>query len=76
MRTRSRGTWMLVTLVVAVLGITVSNLVGASGSATGSGSSMASKLSWSIGALSTIAFLVLCASALRARRTARRTARH
>ena len=72
MRTGSRGTWMLVTLVVAVLGITVSNLVGASGSATGSGSSMASKLSWSIGALSAIAFLVLCASALRARRTARR----
>jgi hypothetical protein len=72
MRTGSRGTWMLVTLVVAVLGITLSNLVGASGSATGSGSSMASKLSWSIGALSAIAFLVLCASALRARRTARR----
>jgi hypothetical protein len=63
---------MLVTLVVAVLGITVSNFVGASGSATGSGSSMASKLSWSIGALSAITFLVLCASALRARRSARR----
>lgn len=72
MRTRSRGTWMLVTLVVAVLGITVSNFVGASGSVTGSGSSMASKLSWSIGALSAIAFLVLCVFALRARRTARR----
>jgi hypothetical protein len=72
MRTRSRGTWMLVTLVVAILGITVSNFVGASGSVTGSGSSMASKLSWSVGALSAIAFLVLCASALRARRTARR----
>jgi hypothetical protein len=72
MRTRSRGTWMLVTLVVAVLGITVSNFVGASGSVTGSGSSMASKLSWSIGAISAIAFLVLCVSALRARRTARR----
>jgi hypothetical protein len=64
--------WMLVTLVVAVVGITVSNFVGASGSVTGSGSSMASKLSWSIGALSAIAFLVLCASALRARRSARR----
>ena len=63
---------MLVTLVVAVLGITVSNFVGASGSVTGSGSSMASKLSWSIGALSAIAFLVLCVSALWARRTARR----
>ncbi len=63
---------MLVTLVVAVLGITVSNFVGASGSVTGSGSSMASKLSWSIGALSAIAFLALCAFALRARRTARR----
>jgi hypothetical protein len=72
MRTRSRGTWMLVTLVVAVLGITVSNFVGASGSVTGSGSSMASKLSWSIGAISAIAFLVLCLSALRARRAARR----
>jgi hypothetical protein len=72
MRTRSRGMWMLVTLVVAILGITVSNFVGASGSATGSGSSMASKLSWSVGALSAIAFLVLCVSALRARRTARR----
>jgi hypothetical protein len=64
--------WMLVTLVVAVVGITVSNFVGASGSVTGSGSSMASKLSWSVGALSAIAFLVLCVSALRARRTARR----
>jgi hypothetical protein len=64
--------WMLVTPVVAVVGITVSNFVGASGSVTGSGSSMASKLSWSIGALSAIAFLVLCASALRARRSARR----
>jgi hypothetical protein len=63
--------WMLVTLVVAILGITVSNFVGASGSVTGSGSSIASKLSWSIGAISTIAFLVLCVSALRARRTAR-----
>jgi hypothetical protein len=63
--------WMLVTLVVAVVGITVSNFVGASGSVTGSGSSMASKLSWSVGALSAIAFLVLCVSALRARRTAR-----
>ena len=63
---------MLVTLVVAVLGITVSNFVGASGSVTGSGSSVASKLSWSVGALSAIAFLVLCVSALRARRTARR----
>jgi hypothetical protein len=63
---------MLVTLVVAVVGITVSNFVGASGSVTGSGSSMASKLSWSVGALSAIAFLVLCVSALRARRTARR----
>ena len=72
MRTRSRGRWMLVTLVVAILGITVSNFVGASGSVTGSGSSMASKLSWSVGALSAIAFLVLCVSALRARRTARR----
>jgi hypothetical protein len=72
MRTRSRGMWMLVTLVVAILGITVSNFVGASGSVTGSGSSMASKLSWSVGALSAIAFLVLCVSALRARRTARR----
>jgi hypothetical protein len=71
MRTRSRRIWMLVTLVVAVVGITVSNFVGASGSVTGSGSSMASKLSWSIGALSAIAFLVLCVSALRARRTAR-----
>jgi hypothetical protein len=71
MRTRSRGMWMLVTLVVAVLGITLSNFVGASGSVTGSGSSMASKLSWSAGALSAIAFLVLCVSALRARRTAR-----
>jgi hypothetical protein len=59
--------WMLVTLVVAVVGITVSNFVGASGSVTGSGSSVASKLSWSIGALSAIAFLVLCVSALRAR---------
>jgi hypothetical protein len=64
--------WMLVTLVVAVLGITVSNFVGASGSVTGLGSSMASKLSWSVGALSAIAFLVLCLSALRARRAARR----
>jgi hypothetical protein len=64
--------WMLVTLVVAVLGITLSNFVGASGSVTGSGSSMASKLSWSAGAISAIAFLVLCASALRARRSARR----
>ena len=71
MRTRSRGMWMLVTLVVAVVGITVSNLLGASGSVTGSGSSVASKLSWSVGALSAIAFLVLCVSALRARRTAR-----
>jgi hypothetical protein len=64
--------WMLVTLVVAILGITLSNFLGASGSATGSGSSMASKLSWSAGALSAIAFLVLCVSALRARRAARR----
>ena len=72
MRTRSRGMWMLVTLVVAVIGITVSNFVGASGRVTGSGSSMASKLSWSAGALSAIAFLALCVSALRARRTARR----
>jgi hypothetical protein len=32
---------------------------------------MASKLSWSIGAISTIAFLALCVSALRARRTTR-----
>lgn len=72
MHARSRQMWMLVTLVVAVVGITVSNFVGASGSVTGSGSSMASKLSWSIGALSAIAFLVLCASALRARRSARR----
>jgi hypothetical protein len=72
MRTRSRGMWMLVTLVVAVLGITISNFVGASGSVTGTGSSMASKLSWSIGAISAIAFLVLCLSALRARRAARR----
>ena len=71
MHTRSRGMWMLVTLVVAVAGITVSNLTGASGSATGSGSSVASKLSWSVGALSAIAFLVLCVSALRARHTAR-----
>ena len=72
MRTHSRRMWMLVTLVVAVVGITVSNFVGASGSVTGSGSSMASKLSWSVGALSAIAFLVLCVSALRARRAARR----
>ena len=72
MRTRSRGMWMLVTLVVAALGITLSNFVGASGSVTGSGSSMASKLSWSAGAISAIAFLVLCVSALRARRSARR----
>jgi hypothetical protein len=64
--------WMLVTLVVAALGITLSNFVGASGSVTGSGSSMASKLSWSAGAISAIAFLVLCVSALRARRSARR----
>jgi hypothetical protein len=64
--------WMLVTLVVAVLGITISNFVGASGSVTGTGSSMASKLSWSIGAISAIAFLVLCLSALRARRAVRR----
>ena len=72
MRTHSRRMWMLVTLVVAVVGITVSNFVGGSGSVAGSGSSMASKLSWSIGALSAIAFLVLCVSALRARRAARR----
>ena len=71
MRSRSRGMWMLVTLVVALVGITVSNFLGASGSVTGSGSSMASKLSWSAGALSAIAFLVLCVSALRARRAAR-----
>jgi len=63
---------MLMTLVIAVLGITVSNFVDTSDSVTGSGSSMASKLSWSIGALSAIAFLALCAFALRARRTARR----
>jgi hypothetical protein len=63
--------WMLVTLVVAVVGITLSNFVGASGSVTGSGSSMASKLSWSVGSLSAIAFLVLCVLALWARRTAR-----
>ena len=72
MCTRSRGMWMLVTLVVAVLGITLSNFVGASGSVTGAGSSMASKLSWSAGAISAIAFLVLCVSALRARRSSRR----
>jgi hypothetical protein len=72
MRTRSRRVWILVTLVVAVVGITLSNFVGASGSVTGSGSSMASKLSWSAGAISAIAFLVLCVSALRARRSSRR----
>jgi hypothetical protein len=72
MHTSSRQTWMLVTLVVAILGITVSNFVGASGSVVGSGSSPASKIAFSIGALSAIAFLALCGSALQARRTARR----
>ena len=72
MHAHSRQLWMLVTLVVAILGITASNLVGASGSVTGAGSSTASKITFSIGALSAIAFLVLCAFALRARLTARR----
>ena len=72
MHAHSRQLWMLVTLVVAILGITVSNLVGASGSVTGAGSSTASKITFSIGALSAIAFLVLCTFALRARLTARR----
>jgi uncharacterized membrane protein YuzA (DUF378 family) len=72
MHAHSRQLWMLVTLVVAILGITVSNLVGASGSVTGAGSSTASKITFSIGGLSAIAFLVLCAFALRARLTPRR----
>jgi hypothetical protein len=72
MRTRSRHMWMLVTLVVAIAGITASNLAGASGSATGAGSSAASTVTFSVGACSAIAFLVLCGLALRARRAARR----
>jgi hypothetical protein len=71
MRTRSRQIWMLVTLLVAVLGMTVSNLVGASGSATGAGSSAASKISFTVGGCSAIAFLVLAGFTLRARRAAR-----
>jgi protein-S-isoprenylcysteine O-methyltransferase Ste14 len=74
MRTRSRQIWMLGTLLAAVLGITVSNLAGASGSVTGAGSSAASKIAFSAGACSAIAFLLLCMFALRARRAARRRA--
>jgi hypothetical protein len=63
---------MLVTLVVAIAGITVSNLAGASGSATGTGSPAGSKISFSVGACSAIVFVVLCGLALRARSAARR----
>lgn len=62
-----RRTVMIIAVVVAIAGITVSNFVGASGSVSGSSSSIASKITFMIGALSAIVFLVLCGFALRDR---------
>lgn len=56
-----RNVWMVLTLAVAITGIVLSNLpfMGASGSVSGAGSSVASKISWCVGASSAVAFLVL-----------------
>ena len=69
----TRRTAMIVAVVIAVAGITVSNLLpGSSGSASGSGSSIASKIAFSIGALSALTLLVLVAIAAWSRVVRRR----
>jgi hypothetical protein len=68
----SRRAWMLITALIAVAGITLSSLVGASGEVNGSGSSLFSKLSFSVGATAAIAFIVLCVLAVLAARSSRR----
>lgn len=72
---KGRKRWMVATLVAAVGFITLSNFVGASGSVSGAGSSIASRISWTIGAVSAITFLVLGALALLSRRSDERDAR-
>jgi hypothetical protein len=66
---RSANAWIVATFIAAGGFITLSNLVGATGSPTGVGSPMTSRISWSVGALSAITFLVLSARALLARRS-------
>ncbi|HEV8565129.1 MAG TPA: hypothetical protein VGR41_09440 [Actinomycetota bacterium] len=63
---------MVITLVVAVTGIVVSNLsfMGASGRVNGAGSSIASKIAWTVGAAAAVGFVVLSVRALVARRHA------
>lgn len=60
----SRRTLLLVTLVVGVAGIVISNFVGADGSLSGAGSSLASKVTFSIGGLSVLAFLGIGAATI------------
>jgi hypothetical protein len=71
MKLSSRA-WMLITALIAVAGITLSNLVGASGNVNGSSSSLFSKLSFSVGVTAAIAFIVLGVLAVRAGRSSRR----
>jgi hypothetical protein len=70
-----RTTWIVATLLGAISFITLSQFVGASGSVSGAGSSIASRITWSVGAVSAIAFLVLSARALLAHRSRDRKAR-
>jgi hypothetical protein len=73
----NRKTAMLAAVVVAVTAIVVSNLLpGSAGTASGEGSSLASKIAFSIGAVSALVFLGLLAVAafaylVRRRNTAR-----
>lgn len=65
--------WLLVAaLFIGVAGIVISNFVGADGTLSGAGSSVASKVSFSIGALSLIAFVGLGAATFGSRLFGRR----
>lgn len=62
MRRINRKMAMLVAVVVAVAGIVVSNLLpGSAGTASGEGSSLASKVTFAVGGLAALAFLALVA---------------
>jgi hypothetical protein len=63
-------TSLIAAFTVAVLGIVVSNFVGADGSSSGAGSSAASKVTFTIGALAALLFVIgLVAAVVRRRRT-------
>lgn len=64
-------TWMILTLVVGVAGIVISNFVGGSGSPSGEGSSLPSKVLFSSGALSVLVSLGLVTVNLARRLTSR-----